>query len=66
MSYGDVRLIRKTGVLEMAAAFQLVLEAEEDADLPVSYMQNVIYVMYLFREGRSFVMTNLPRSPQNS
>ena len=25
-----------------AAAFQLVLEAEEDADLPVSYMQNLI------------------------
>ena len=33
----------KTGVLEiMAAAFQLVLEAEEDADLPVSYMKKLI------------------------
>ena len=32
----------RTGVLEMAAAFQLVLEAEEDADLPVSYMQKLI------------------------
>ena len=34
----------------MAAAFQLVLEAEEDEDLPVSYMQ------MSWPEGRSFVM----------
>ena len=45
----------------MAAAFQLVLEAEEDADLPVSYMQNVIKVTYLFREGRS--SSTKPQNP---
>ena len=32
-------LIRKNGVLEMAAAVQLVLEAEEDADLPVLHAE---------------------------
>ena len=34
----------------MAAAFQLVLKAEEDEDLPVSYMQKLIELTYLFRE----------------
>ena len=29
-------------VLDMAVAFQLVLEAEKDDDLPVSYMQKLI------------------------
>ena len=50
----------------MYAAFQLVLEAEEDEDLPVSNMQKLVKLMYLFREERSFVMANLPRGPQNS
>ena len=39
-------------VLEMATAFQLVLEADEDDDLPVFYMQKLISLTYLFREGR--------------
>ena len=44
----------------MAAAFPLVLEAE----VPV-YVTEVNLGNVLFSEGRSFVIGNLPRGPQN-